>query len=298
MTPSAPLLGKVKIYNSAGELVAVLYEQLPLYKMPTGLSPLSATFVPDQGGSGVLKLMGPDLPLVWSGETATGQFVDSGIYNVVVEVKDAFGTSTTWSESLTVLRTDVSTEVEVYNSAGELVWHEHAVPKSPGLVGISGRELAPGTGSSGLKITYGSGSSDWLTWNGTGSLGQALSSGTYMVKVTQSGTGGKTTTSYSIALIQANVQVFAWAAAAPNPVPTGSQSVMISLQGAAPGITAWGEVYNLVGEHVGSLSVASSGNLRWDIPSRLAAGVYLIQVSARDSQGRLKTAPVKVAIVR
>jgi hypothetical protein len=135
-------------------------------------------------------------------------------------------------------------------------------------------------------------------WNGTGSKGQALSSGTYMVKVTQGGKGGKTTTSYSVALLQPNAQVFDWIAAAPNPVPSGTTSIMVSLQGAEPGITAWGEAYNLAGEHVGSLSLVSGNFLRWNIPPNLAAGVYLLHISARDGQGRLKAAPVKIAIVR
>jgi hypothetical protein len=292
------LTGTVKIYNSAGELVGTLYDLLPLYQMPVGLSPLSATFSPDLGGSGALQLVGPNLPLIWAGTSDNGQLVASGIYNIVVQVHDGFGLVTTWTQTLTVLRADASTSVEVYNSAGEMVWHDQAVPLSPGIVGVSGREIVPGTGSSGLKITYGTGPSDFLTWNGTGSGGQALSSGTYMVKVTQSGLGGKTTTSYSITLLQANSQVFAWAAAAPNPVVPGVSSIIISLQGAAPGITAWGEVYNLVGEHSGTLSAVSGGNLLWNIPSSLAGGVYLIQVSARDTQGHLKTTAVKVALVR
>jgi hypothetical protein len=296
-TPSAPLLGNVKIYNSAGELVATLYGNLPLYKMPVGLAPQVGAFSPDESGQGILKLLGPDVPLIWNGSDDNGQIVDSGIYSVIVQVKDAFGTVTTWSNSLTVLRTDSSTVVEVYNSAGELVWHTHASPSSPGMVSLSARELVPQSGS-GLKITYGTGSGDFLTWDGRGDLGQALSSGTYLVKVTQGGTGGKTTTAYSISLLQPNTQVFAWVAAAPNPVPSGTNSVMVSLQGAAPGITAWGDVYNLAGERVGTLSLVSGSFLQWNIPTGAASGVYLLRVSAQDSQGHLKSASVKIALVR
>jgi hypothetical protein len=224
--------------------------------------------------------------------------VASGIYSVVVEVTDNFGKLTTWSESLTVLRSDLSTEVQVYNSAGEMVWHAQKLPQAPGLVGVSSREIIPDPSGPGLKISYGSGSSDYLMWDGTGSGGQALSSGTYMVKITQSGTDGKSTSTFAVTLLQPNAQVFAWVAAAPNPATPGVSSIMISLQGAAPGISAWGEAYNLSGEHVGTLNLVSGPNLRWDIPSGLASGVYILQISARDSQGRLKTAPVKIAIVR
>jgi hypothetical protein len=293
-----PFTGSVKIYNSAGELVATLYQQLPLYHMPLGLEAVSPSFVPDLGGAGVLKLVGPDLPLVWTGGSDRGQTVDSGVYNVVVQVVDPFGKATSWSGSLTVLRSDVSTAVEVYNSAGELVWAEHVLPQSPGIVGISGRELVPDAGGPGLKISYGNASADFLNWHGTGMQGQALSSGSYLVKVTQAGSGGSSTTSFTVTLLQPNTQVFAWLAAAPNPVPAAASSLMVSLQGAAPGISAGGEAFNLAGEHVGSLTAVPGSYLRWDIPTTLAPGVYILQISARDAQGRLKSAPIKVAIVR
>jgi hypothetical protein len=73
---------------------------------------------------------------------------------------------------------------------------------------------------------------------------------------------------------------------------------MVSLQGASAGIIAWGEAYNLAGEHVGSLSVVSGAFLQWNIPANLASGVYLLQISARDGQGRLKSMPVKVSVIR
>jgi hypothetical protein len=217
---------------------------------------------------------------------------------VVVDLVDSFGNLQSWSENLTVLRMDISTVVEVYNSAGEMVWHKTVVPTAPGEVGISGRELVPGADPTGLKISYGSGSSDYLNWNGTGSAGQALSSGTYMIKVTQAGSSGRSTSSYAITLLQPNANVFAWVAAAPNPVRSSTSTLLVSLQGAAPGISAWGEVYNLAGEHVGSLALSTGPNLHWDIPVGLASGVYLMQISARDGQGRLKSAPVKISLVR
>jgi hypothetical protein len=236
--------------------------------------------------------------VIWDGQTNNGQVVDSGLYYVTIDVTDNFGRLETWTAPLTVLRTDSSTVVEIYNSAGELVWRQAGNPQKPGRVGVSDSSLVAGQPGAGLKIVYGSGAADFVTWNGTGDHGQALSSGTYMVKVTQAGSGGKSTFTYSISLLQPNTQPFAWLAAAPNPVPGGVRAVTVSLQGAAPGVTAWGEAYNLAGEHVGSLAAVPGSFLRWEIPSDLASGVYLLQISARDSQGRLKRAPLKVAIVR
>jgi hypothetical protein len=263
--------------------------------MPTGLIPLTASFAPQEGGVGSLQLLGPELSLVWNGRMDSGQVVDSGVYSVVVQVRDPFGLVTSWSQSLTVLRSDSQTTVEIYNSAGELVWRRQAVPESPGLVLLSGRELAPGPGEAGLKISYGSGSADFQVWNGTGSDGQALNSGNYLVKVTQA---GGSTYSYTVTLLQASTQVFEGLIAAPNPIPSGSALLTIRLQGAAPGIRSWGEAYNLAGEHVASLGSSTGACLRWDIPAGLAPGVYWLQVSARDSQGRIKTAALKLFLLR
>jgi hypothetical protein len=224
--------------------------------------------------------------------------VSSGAYSLVVELDDVFGNHETWSASLTVLRAESGAVVEVYNSAGELVWHTQAALQSAGALALSGHELVPAAGGAGLKISYGSGSADYVMWDGKGSNGQALSNGNYVVKVTQSGSNGKTTYADSVALLQPNTDVFSWVAAAPNPVRSGTNSVMLSLQGAAPGVSAWGEAYNLAGERVGSLSVDSSGVLRWDIRAGIASGVYLLRVTARDGQGRLKSVTVKVSVLR
>jgi hypothetical protein len=68
---------------------------------------------------------------------------------------------------------------------------------------------------------------------------------------------------------------------------------------AAPGISIWGEIYNLAGEHVGTLQAdAGATGLSWNLPSELASGIYLFRVSARNSAGVLHSSVVKAAIVR
>jgi hypothetical protein len=293
------MTGVVKVYNAAGELVAVLNQQLAIYKAPTGLTPLVPSFVPDQGGLGLLDLLGADMPVVWSGKTDNGQLVDSGLYYVTIDVTDNFGKVESWTAPLTVLRTDASTVVEVYNSAGELVWRQTGNPQNPGRVGLSDTSLVPGGSGAGLKIFYGSGATDFVLWNGTGSKGQALSGGNYVVKVSQSNPGGKTNTyAYTVVLIPENKAVFDGVVAAPNPVLPGVSVLKLVLVGATPGTVAWGDAYTLPGERVGTLSVETGGGLRWDIPSDVATGVYLLRIHARDLAGRTKSQSEKVALVR
>jgi hypothetical protein len=293
------MTGVVKVYNAAGELVATLTQQLAIYQAPTGLEPLVPSFAPDQGGLGLLNLLGANVPVVWNGQTNNAQTVDSGLYYVSIDVTDNFGKIESWTAPLTVLRTDASTVVEVYNSAGELVWRQVGTPQNPGRVGLSDTSLVPGGSGPGLKISYGSGATDFVMWDGTGSKGQALSGGNYVVKVTQNNPGGKTSTyAYSVVLIPENKAVFDSVVAAPNPVLPGVSVLKLVLVGATPGTVAWGDAYTLPGERVGTLSVEGGGGLRWDIPSSVATGVYLLRIHARDSAGRSKSQSVKVALVR
>jgi hypothetical protein len=293
------MIGVVKVYNAAGELVATLTQQLAIYQAPTGLTPLVSSFVPDQGGLGLLNLLGANVPVTWNGQTNNGQFVDSGLYYVTIDVTDNFGKVETWTAPLTVLRTDASTVVEVYNSAGELVWRQAGDPQKPGRVGLSDTSLVPGDAGAGLKISYGSGATDFVLWNGTGSKGQALSGGNYVVKVTQNIPGGKLNTyAFAVVLIPESKAVFDSVVAAPNPVLPGVSVLKLVLVGATPGTVAWGDAYTLPGERVGTLSVEGGGGLRWDIPSSVATGVYLLRIHARDSAGRSKSQSVKVALVR
>jgi flagellar hook assembly protein FlgD len=296
-TPAPPFDASVKVYNSAGEVVAVLYENLGFYSAPTQLSVIQGTFSPDQNGQGILTLVGPGTVIVWDGTSSAGQTVQSGTYNVVVKMTDSFGKSVSWSAPLTVLRDDKNVQVEVFNSAGELVWSSSQGSGTAGSIGLSGRQLAPSSSSPGLKISYGSGPSDYVYWNGLNSQGQAVASGTYVVQVTQDTDSGKKVYAQSVIVVQASSQVFDSAIPWPNPVDPASSSVIIQLSGMAAGTEAWGDVYNLAGERVGSLARDPAG-LRWDFGSNLASGIYLARVNARDAQGQQKNINLKIAILR
>src|SRR6185369_661699 len=124
-TPQPGFTASVRVFNSAGEEVGILYEALGLYAQPTGLSPLQPGFLPDSGGKGTLSLDGTGLTLSWDGKNAQGQIVSSGVYYVSVEVKDPFGKLVTWTAALSVIRTEAFATVQVFNSAGELVWSQH-----------------------------------------------------------------------------------------------------------------------------------------------------------------------------
>jgi hypothetical protein len=296
-TPNPGFTAKVKVYNSAGEEVGVLYEDLGLYQLPTGLSPLQTGFLPDSGGKGTLSLDGPGLILSWDGKNAQGQIVSSGVYYVSVEVKDPFGKLVTWTSALSVIRTESFATVQVFNSAGELVWSQKQPLTSTAQLSLSSRELLPTTSGSGLKIQYGSSPGDFIYWNGLNNAGNAVSSGTYMIEVTQDSAGSaKKVYTASVTVLQPNDRVFDTLMASANPVPVGTKQVVITLTGAGAGTEATGGVYSLAGERVGELS--GSTTLTWLIPQSLSAGVYLIRVEATNTLGHRRSAMLKIALLR
>jgi hypothetical protein len=295
-TPAPAFTARVKVYNSAGEEVGILYDALGLYEMPTGMSVIQGGFLPDSGGKGTLSLEGPGLTLTWDGKNAQGQIVSSGVYYVSVEVKDPFGKLVTWTGALSVIRTETFATVQVFNSAGELVWSQKQPLTSTAQLSLSSRELLPTTTGSGLKIQYGTGASDFIYWNGLNNAGLAVSSGTYMIEVTQDSSGSaKKVYTASVTVLQSKIQVFDAILPSANPVPAGMNQITLSLTGGAV-TEAHGGVYSLSGELVGSMNGANS--LIWTIPASLSSGVYLIRVEATNSLGHRRSAILKIALLR
>jgi hypothetical protein len=296
-TPAPAFTARVKVYNSAGEEVGILYEALGLYLQPTGMSVIQGGFLPDSGGKGLLSLEGPGLTLAWDGKNAQGQIVSSGVYYVSVEVKDAFGKLETWTSPLSVIRTETFATVQVFNSAGELVWSQKQPLTSTAQLSLSSRELLPTTTGSGLKIQYGAGASDFILWNGLNSAGLAVTSGIYIIEVTQDSPGAaKKVYTASVTVLQLSGQIFDALLPSANPVPAGMNQVTITLTGAGSGTVATGGAYSLAGDLVGTLS--GTNTLTWDIPGTLASGVYLVRVEATNTLGRRRAAIVKIALLR
>jgi hypothetical protein len=297
LTPQAGFVTQVKVYNSAGEEVGILYEALGLYQMPTGMSVLQGGFLPDSGGKGLLSLEGPGLTLAWDGKNAQGQIVSSGVYYVSVEVTDAFGKVETWTSPLSVIRTENSAKIQVFNSAGELVWSQKEALTNTAQLSLSSRELLPTTTGSGLKIQYGAGASDFIYWNGLNNAGLAVTSGTYIIEVTQDSPGAaRKVYTASVTVLQLSDQVFDALLPSANPVHAGVNQITITLTGAGAGTVATGGAYSLAGDLVGTLSGTST--LTWTIPGALASGVYLVRVEATNTIGRRRAAILKIALLR
>jgi len=125
----------------------------------------------------------------------------------------------------------------------------------------------------------------------------AVSSGTYIIQVTQVSAGGaKKIYTASVTVLQLSDQVFYSLVASANPVPPGVNQVQIKLLGAGAGTVATGGVYSLAGELSGRLSGGTT--LSWNIPAGLSSGVYLLRVEATNQLGHRKCAILKISLLR
>jgi hypothetical protein len=290
----------LKIYNSAGELVVVLAQDLSIPASFSGLGSPSEALVPDLGG-GSVQLLGTGLSLAWDGRNSGGQMVDGGSYIALAEVKDPYGAVTSYQSGFSVMRLPSQLTLSVYNSAGERVFEQlgaaPSVPHSGDIVFSGDQLLLDGSGQAKLEVSFGSLALP-MSWDGRNSQGGQVSPGLYIVKLEASQPGlAPTIVSQQVQVLSvAGPDPLAGAVAAPNPAGPKDAQVTFFLNAAYPGLRVRLLVYGLSGERV-----AVAGN--WSDPRRLvwdlgaaAPGVYLAVLETEGK--RVERKLIKVAVRR
>jgi hypothetical protein len=288
---------KVRIYNSAGEEVYALAQDLGAYHVLSGVQAGGGPFVPDAGGSISYLLLGTDNSFTWDGRNAAGQYVASGSYSVVFEQPSFSGPPALYTASATVLRAGTDSAVDIYNSAGERVRHFN-VPLGQASYLRMDATFVPDAASPGLKIRWGEAAAEQLLWDGLDERGQRVSSGVYQVRVTQVAAGASSTLySAFVTVLEAPSEPLQGLVAAPNPLSPTDGAISVR----APSLGATGRMkvglYNFAGE----LIVQGSGvgpRLDLSLPTKLAGGVYLLVVEAQGADGASARKVLKAAVVR
>ncbi len=271
-----------------------------LRELPTGLDASSNVALPDDGGLAVVKLQGTNYTFTWDGSSDNGSSVNSGSYQMQVSVTDGFGSQTTLSTGLMVMRTPNNVTVSIFNSAGELVRRiEQAAGQGGGTLQLDRNNFSPNPADSTNKVTltFGQGPTDFVTWDGTDARGRIVASGTYQIVLERQIAGAKPITLVtSITIIKAFSSPLAEAIAAPNPVLKGDFIDLIA-PNLGTGGWMWAKVYNLAGELVAQAQGASPRlRVSWT-GKKLAGGTYIIRLEAQDAVGGYETKVLKVALV-
>jgi hypothetical protein len=279
----------VAAYNSAGELVRLIYQ---------GAASAQPVALQLHGGNGQpvsLDLPGPladgSTSLLWSGDNASGQSLSSGTYIIKVQTLDPFGDVQTLQGTVQMLAVGAPAQLALYNSAGELVRHwdlqalgfdavdlGHASASEVELKGLQGAVLA-------------------LPFDGLNDAGQPLAGGTYSLILRQNGAGKPPTIVRSITIIpSAGSDPLADLAPEQNPVPPGQERLILRYTPMA-GVSLQGALYNLAGERVALADASQAGRLSVPLGGA-ASGVYFLSVEASGSGTRSQRRTLKIAVTR
>jgi flagellar hook assembly protein FlgD len=304
----------IDIYNSAGELVRSLYygrSENPLTQLQVQVSGPTGNGAPvwvDIAGLGI-----PGGDPTWNGANQGGQWVTSGVYYVKVSSTDPFGNVTTHTESVNVLGVENQETVEIFNSAGEVVRNfslsglsstaqdlSVALAQGQGAVVATTNPVTGAvTGGVNITLTMTNGGNQSLFWDGLGSGGQDLQSGTYLIELVRTETGQSSTVkTVAVSLLESKDSsadnVASSAIAGPDPVIKGLP-VRVRYK---PNSQDWvqAKLYNEGGELVGEATDFGTGFLSFN--SGLSGGIYLIDFEVRRDEAILARRIMKVAVVR
>jgi len=300
-----PLDISVAVYNSAGEEVALLYHG-GVSSMPS--SPKLDALVLVPGISGVKLLFSGILQdgsksLAWSGQTATGALVAGGVYTIKTETKDSFGKTSSYAKSVNVVDSPPSSEVNIYNSAGELVYHQDLTQTAQVMtdLDLSVSSFAPAFDSAGnalSKITgqlrSGTGALTPWSWDGRTAAGLVAAPGVYTIQLVSHLPGqGSKPVIRQIQVLGAVDQEDA----APKVLAAAPGDPLLTMTFKASALGGAGRVslYNLAGELVAQkTALPSSGKVEFD-SSRFSSGLYFLVLDYSTPSGTKRQVVIKAA---
>jgi hypothetical protein len=308
-----PLHCSLAVYNSAGEVVRLLYNGTA-QAGTTGITLLPGLQVDPSTGAlafgieGLLTAAGGTR--YWPMDNNGGQRVGGGIYYITLALTDPYGNTKTQSLAVEVMPLDQESSLEVYNSAGELV-RKIALDNlsgppsdlllSDGAAFVGASPQAGPTAGLRLDLKVG-GATQPAYWDGNNGAGQPVSPGTYLIKLVTGVPGQRNTVkTISVTLLQ-TPELAAQAAAAsavfaPNPIVPGASSIQLRYA-PAPGLSGQVRLYNLAGELIAS-GVDDGGTGLIILPLQVSGGVYVADFGIVGSSGaRLARRALKLAVVR
>ena len=298
-------LVKINVYNEAGEIVKTILVQR--YSQPVNNVSLQS--------SDTLVSINDTINIVydgvvigtWNGTNNAGQEVTNGKYYITIDNIDNNGTVTSVTKPAMVARHLANVDVEVYNSAGEVIRHleqftADAVTLATNVdISLEHHHFPqlPGGPNSSMDITLPGGTT--LVWNGTNDNGQIVTNGQYFIVVNSNdGQGGDSIVTKEVTVFHKGLNIAGGVVLVyPNPESNrvdGSQVTFAA--NAASALTLKVNIYTLAGELVARVEgQPGTSQLTWNFSGRgLATGLYLADIEIYDSTGAMQRQVSKIAI--
>ena len=313
---------QIAVYNEAGEQVKIITEttitnmltNVVLTQSGTGVNafnpvqgPLTITIpgvsAPDSKGNSVI-----DPQFNWSGTNDNGQTVANGTYYIRVTVTDANGQSSTISKSVTVLSSEQYVQVNIYNSAGELVqrMQDNINVTFNAQLAVDNTLLYGNGGQTTYPINFGPDPTDVFNWDGTNSSGRMVDNGVYTVQMIVKNADGYTyiQTKQVTVLNNGFNEMLGEVKIIPNPC------VVNDAPGAGVNIT-WSNVwqgfvkvkiYNVAAELVRSYEAdPSQQKITWDLHTpggqTVSNGMYICVIEATNTTGGREVKFEKIGVI-
>jgi flagellar hook assembly protein FlgD len=295
----------VRVYNEAGEEVAVLTEGMTLedsvreFEFADGVDSITEA-------RGIIGIVFPEtgdraaVTVVWDG-TDGGQPLANGSYIVKVESVDSSGVLTVATGTASILRAESKVTVRIFNEAGELVFSRQLAAGSvqQSEVEIQGSvvdpSLPPGVPGSTLNLVLGTLN---LGWSGRDDSGRILANGSYIVEIHIESGQNEILFTETVTVLSSWQQAAGSLQIIPNPA-SGAAPVEIRIPAGSTGGTA--RIYTVSGELVRRIEFAGDSVL-WDLTdrtgSRAASGVYLVLAEFIGSDGHVSRSLARLVIIR
>ncbi|MGH7441599.1 MAG: hypothetical protein ACREKE_02875, partial [bacterium] len=299
----------LQIFNSAGELVRTLESGDTVSAGTVGALVVSTggTLMLGGGASVTISMDGSSLSASWNGLNDNGQPVASGDYQVLATIANPYGPGntppTTESTAVDVLISPELSTVNIFNSAGELVWSQATTSTALSASFTLNSDLLvlqPGAlPNLQNKLEVQLEGVNAVTWNGENTRGTLVGPGTYQVQVAleSPGSGVSTAVKAVTVVVLPGADVLAQAVLAPNPALSGAP-LELFIGGTAGTLRARLFSLNADLADVWNLTPGVQGGELTLWPHRaLAPGIYLLELEL-DGVGQVpKRRVLKLAVL-
>lgn len=319
--PYMPYLIEITAYNSAGEIVRRITSE-------PAIGPMSDIKYIIGGKDGKdLVLSGDDLQIViegletketigkgaseftWDIRNEQSQYVNNGVYYIKIQETDAYGHVNTVTKQVTVERSADELELNIYNSAGEIVrsirqqsqvWTGSTIA----LIMPDALYLKPAGGNE-IKVQYTSNPLDTIVWDGRNGAGRLVGGGSYEIQVIIKKNGVRIEVAKSVIIFTEDEQFIKEVKAYPNPLDLNAAGITFCWAQECPAGLPEGRmtvrVYNISGELVRSVeSGLETGSVVMDLAGKKSAlppGLYTCRFDGMSFSGRTNRAFCKFVII-
>jgi flagellar hook assembly protein FlgD len=312
----------VKVYNEAGEVVKTIITVSMDYVLTGIITSTGGNTANAFSSDKILTITipgagpgGTDIVTSWDGTTDGGQPAASGTYYISAAETDTFGQVMNVTKDITLIKNSTYVQLNIFNSAGELVRTITDVnfvfppnflsgPDGLGIkLDVPQLITTKQANSSPVQIKFGAASADIMLWDGKNAEGLSVSSGVYeMQLVVKTETLTEIVATKSVTVLENNDVFIGNIKTVPNPYNGSTDGIQLIWTANETGKMTI-SIYNIYGELIRNINAAlESGAVSWDVKTaggnQASNGLYIAVLQGISESGNVARMMVKIAVNR